>query len=177
MKLRLFLVVASLGLALRPAGVAGADSAPHPRSPIADLAGFVGGVWTGDLPPEKDGAKMQIELRFAWTEDRQSLRFESAFVHGGKRSPYTSGMYAWNAASAKFVIFYTDFSGSLVQGPVARDGDFLVHDLTIVDAAGKPDVAQVRLHRTGPDDFTNTIFLRKNNAWEKFVEVHYHRVP
>jgi hypothetical protein len=175
MNLRPFLITAVLGLGAWPTLVPGAEPAATARSPIADLAGFVGGIWTGDLPPEKDGTKMQIELRFAWTEDRQSLRFESAFVHGGKRSPYTSGMYAWNAASAKFVMFYTDFSGSLVQGPVTRDGDFLVHDLTIIDAAGKADVAQVRLHRTSHDDFTNTIYLRKNDAWEKFVEVHYHR--
>lgn len=152
-----------------------AGSAPATPPPIADLAGFVGGTWTGDLPPEKDGPAMQIELRFAWTENRQSLHFESAFIRGGKHAPYTSGMYAWNAATGKFVIFYTDFSGSLVQGPVAREGDVLVHDLTIIDAAGKTDVAQVRLHRTAPDDFINTIFLRKNEAWEKFVEVHYHR--
>jgi hypothetical protein len=174
-KLRSFVALVALFSVALTVRLSGADAVPAAPAPITDLAGLVGGVWTGDLPPGKDGAPMQIELRFAWTEDKQSLRFESAFVRAGKKSPYTSGMYAWNPATGKYVIFYTDFSGSLVQGPVARDGEFLVHELTIIDAAGKPDVAQVRLHRTGPNDFINTIYLRKNDAWEKFVEVHYHR--
>ncbi|HVU18818.1 MAG TPA: hypothetical protein VHD32_18080 [Candidatus Didemnitutus sp.] len=177
MKLRSFLLPYSTILAVLALRVAAADSKPVAPPPITELAGFVGGVWMGDLPPEKDGPQMHIELRFAWTDDKQSLRFESAFVRGDRKSPYVSGMYAWNPGTKKYVIFYTDFSGSLVQGPVAKEDDVLVHDLTIVDATGKADAAQVRLHRTGPDDFINTIFVRKNDAWEKFVEVHYHRTP
>jgi hypothetical protein len=165
-----------LAPAVLSAADAGVDAKPvAPDSPYAVMASFPGGVWSGDLPAEKDGPQMKIELRFAWTENRQGLRFDSTFVQGSKRQPYTSGMYVWNPATKKFVIFYTDHSGSLVEGPVALEGNVLVHELTIIDAAGKVDVAQVRLTKVNPDLFVNTIYLRKNGAWEKFVEVHYER--
>jgi hypothetical protein len=177
-KLRPFVPLLTMALALatcRAAETAATDEKPGLASPLTVLESFAGGVWSGDLPAEKDGPQMKIELRFAWAENKTGLRFDSAFVRGGKRTPYSCGMYAWNAATRKFVIFYTDNSGSLVAGPVTQEGNVLVHELTITDAAGKIDVAQVRLTKVSADAFTNTIFLQKNGAWEKFVEVHYER--
>jgi hypothetical protein len=171
---RLTLLLALI-LGVRPLALA-ADAKPAvPESPLAPLASLVGGVWSGDLPPDKDGSPMKIVLQFAWAENKQGVRFDSSFVQGSKRSPYTSGMYGWNGATRKLVIFYTDMSGSLVEGPVSLDGDVLVHELTITDKSGKVDVAQVRLARVNADVFTNTIFLRKDGAWVKFVEVRYER--
>jgi hypothetical protein len=171
---KLQLVVALLLTFAVPPSIRAAEPAPA-ATPLATLASFVGGVWSGDLPREKDGPEMKIELRFTWAENKRALRFDSFFVQGDKRSPYTSGMYGWNPATKKFVIFYTDNSGSLVEGPVTPVGDMLVHELTIIDAKGKVDTALVRLARESADAFTNTIYLRKNDAWEKFVEVHYVR--
>jgi hypothetical protein len=173
MKIAQLLVTLILAV-LAPSVLSAAEPAPA-ANPLAPLASFVGGVWSGDLPREKDGPEMKIELRFAWAENKRALRFDSSFVQGDKRAPYTSGMYGWNPATKKFVIFYTDNSGSLVEGPVTPEGDVLVHELTIIDAKGKVDTALVRLARESADAFTNTIYLRKNDAWEKFVAVHYVR--
>jgi hypothetical protein len=144
-------------------------------SPYAVLESFVGGVWSGALAPQKDGIPLRIELRFAWAENKQGMRFDSSFVKGEKRAPYTSGMYAWNAAKGKLVIFYTDSSASLSEGTIVQEENVLVHDFTVSNKDGTIDTARVRLTKVNADVFTNEIFLLKNDAWVKIVEVRYER--
>jgi hypothetical protein len=142
--------------------------------PLAPLASLIGGLWVGDLPP--DGKMpMKIELRFAWAENKQAVRFDSAFVQGDKRSPYTSGMYVWSPAKGKIGIIYTDFSGSLTEGTITPEGGVLVNDLLVSHPDGKIDAVRVRLTKVGPDEFTNEIFVQKDGAWAPFVTVRYVR--
>jgi len=155
-----------------PAAVAKPKAAP---SPYAALESFVGGRWVAALPADKDGNAMRIELRFAWAENRQGVRFDSAFVSGEKRAPYTSGLYGWDGAKGKLVIFYMDSSGSLTEGPVTQEGDVLVHELTVTDKAGKLELVRVRLTKVSADVFTNDIFVQKDGAWAKVVAVRYER--
>ncbi|MDB6113626.1 MAG: hypothetical protein JWQ62_571, partial [Lacunisphaera sp.] len=117
----------------------------------------------------------KIELRFAWAENKQAVRFDSFFVQGDKRSPYTSGLYVWNPAKAMIGIVYTDFSGSLTEGTITREAEVLVNDLLVTHPDGKTDPVRVRLTKAGSDAFTNEIFVEKNGAWVPFVTVHYVR--
>jgi hypothetical protein len=156
------------------------DAAPAAApavSPYAFLAPFVGGVWLGPLPAGKDGVARSIELHFAWTENRHGIRFASAIDNGTKRAPYVSGMYAWNAAKGKLEMFYTDASGSLVEGVVTQDGDVLVHDLTETNSDGTVDKVRVRLTKNDDDTFTNEIFILADGTYGKIAEVKYERAP
>ena len=144
------------------------------ESPLAPLASLVGGLWVGDLPPQGD-VPMKIELRFSWAENRQAVRFDSNFVQGEKRTPYTSGLYVWNPAREKIGITYTDFSGSLTEGTITREGVVLVNDLMVTHPDGKSEPVRVRLTKAGTDAFTNEIFVEKNGAWVPFVTVRYVR--
>jgi len=156
-----------------------AADAPPPKagSPLAPLTPLAGGLWIGsDLTPAKDGAPaLHIELRMAWTENRQGLRFDSTFVQGDKRRPYTSGLYAWDAARQKIIILYVDGEGSLTQGTVTPEGDTLVHELTVTEASAKTYPVLVRLQKSGPDVFINNILLQKDGKWAPFVSVRYER--
>ena len=152
-----------------------ADAKPAP-SPLEPLASLVGGVWVAQMEPAKDAVPaLTLELRFAWTDNHQSIGFASAWVRGEKRKAYTDGFYAWNAAQQKIAIVYTDAGGSLVEGLITRDGEALVNDLTSTGPDGKTDLIQVKLTKDGPDAFTNAIFLRKDGAWAPFVTVRYER--
>ena len=163
-------------VALLVAGSLWADEAKSaPASPFAAVESLVGGVWVAPMPGPKDQPPLSLELRFAWTENRQSIRFESAWVRGDKRKAYTDGFYAWNAAKQKLAIFYTDAGGSLTEGLITPDGDALVNDLVSTAPDGKAELIQVRLTKNGPDAFTNAIFLQKDGVWTPFVTVRYER--
>jgi hypothetical protein len=172
-----FVAVLLVGLftSLLPAAEAPKASPKSEPSPLAVLASFVGGTWTGALPADPDGSVLKIEMRFTWAENKQAVRFDSSFVKGDKRAPYSSGLYAWNAAKKKLVIVYTDSSGSLSEGTIAPEGDALVHDLTVTSRTGATDSVQARLTKSGNDVFTNAIFVQKDGAWNKIVEVRYER--
>src|SRR3954470_14083073 len=83
------------------------SAADHP-STLAPVAELVGGTWLADVPSPNGGAGLQLEANFEWAENGQAIRFHSSWVRDGKKSPYTSGFYAWNAAKKKIAIFYTD---------------------------------------------------------------------
>lgn len=128
------------------------------------------------MEPAKDAVSaLTLELRFAWTDNHQSIGFASAWVRGEKRRAYTDGFYAWNAAKQKVAIYYTDGGGNLVEGLITRDGEAFVNDLTSTGPDGKTDLIQVRLTKDGTDAFTNAVFLQKDGAWTPFVSVRYER--
>ena len=148
---------------------------PAPESPLAPLASLVGGVWIGDVPVPKDAAPLKLEARFAWTENRQGVSFDSVFVRGDKRTPYTSGLYAWDGGRGKIVIFYVNNDGDLTEGVITPDHGALLNDLKVTEPGGKTYPVQVRLTKAGADAFTNEIFLQKDGAWVPFVTVRYER--
>ena len=162
------------GMCLFLAGAAFAAETPS-ASPLAPVESLVGGLWVASLPSPKDQPPLQLEARFAWTENGKAIHFESTWVHGDKRKPYTDGFYAWNAAKQKIAIFYTDSGGSLVEGLITLDGGTLVNDLVSTEPDGKTTPIQVKLTKDGPDVFTNAIFLQKDGAWAPFVSVRYER--
>jgi hypothetical protein len=160
-----------LTLALR------ASDAPAsaPTSPLAPLESLIGGVWIGSLPVPAGKPPVQIELTFSWTENHRAIRFDSAFVGKDKRQPYTSGLYAWDGAKGKLVIFYVSNAGELTEGVITPEGDTLVNELTVTEPGGTTYPVKVRLTKAGPDVFTNEIFLMKDKEWAPFVTVKYER--
>jgi len=151
------------------------DVKPTSASPFAPLESLVGGVWLASLPTPKDQPPVRIELRFVWAENKRAIRFESAFLRGDKRQPYTDGFYAWNAAKQKLAIYYTDSGGNLTEGLITPEGETLVNDLVSTGPEGKIEPIRVRLTKDAADAFTNAIFLQKDGAWASFVTVRYER--
>jgi len=149
--------------------------APVPESPLAPLASLVGGLWVGDVPVPKGATPLKLEARFVWTENHRAIHFESVFVTSTKRTPYTSGLYAWDGAKGKLVIFYVNNDGDLTEGVIVPEGETLVNDLTVTEPSGKTYPVRVRLTKVGDDGFNNAIFLLKNNEWVPFVTVKYER--
>jgi hypothetical protein len=152
-----------------------ADAQPAPDSPLAPLESLVGGVWVAQMPVPKDQPPVQLELRFAWADNHQAIRFSSAFVRGDKRKAYTDGFYAWNAAKQKIAIYYTDAGGNLTEGLITTEGGVFVNDLVATGPDGKAEPIQVKLTKDGADAFTNAIFLQKDGAWAPFITVRYER--
>ena len=167
------LLVMAAGARAADSAATVAPAAPPPASAALDW--LAGGVWTAALPPDQKGNVTKIELTVTHPETRQGLRFDSAFVIGGQRRPYTSGMYAWNAAKQKFAIFYTDSSGSLSAGDVTPAEGVFVHEFTATDRAGKVENIRVRLTHDSATTFTNEIFVEQDGAWAKIVSVKYER--
>ncbi|HET7537021.1 MAG TPA: hypothetical protein VFJ90_11235 [Candidatus Didemnitutus sp.] len=148
---------------------------PAAPSPDAALDWFLGGTWIATLPPRKDGTPVRIELNFTKPDNKNGVRFESSFFFGDKRAPYTCGMYAWNAVRQKYVIFYTDSSGSVTTGDVTLEGALWLHELTASAKSGKAEPIQVRLTKVSADAFTNDIYIQKDGAWTPFISVRYER--
>jgi hypothetical protein len=146
-------------------------------SPYAALEPLIGGSWSGALPAGADGVGRKIDLHFAWTENKQGIRFASTIVKGARRVPYVSGMYAWNASKKKLEMFYTDSSGSLTEGTVSQEGNALVHELTEANSDGTVDTVRVRLAKVDDDTFTNEIFILADGNYGKIAEVKYEREP
>jgi hypothetical protein len=167
-----FRLIVFLLLLLLPCLARAASPTDAPFEPIAFL---VGGVWRGDLPPARDGAKMAIELRAAWLPNHQGIRFDGSFVTDGQRRPYTSGSYFWNPAKRQLVFSYSDNDGSLVEGTVANDAGALRHDFTVIHADGKVEQARAIITPSAPNRYTNDIMVEKNNSWQKMVSVAYTR--
>lgn len=173
------LIVLTLTLASGASNHAAEPTAPAAKatvvSPYAPVDFLVDGLWIATLPPNENGVSLRIELRFSVPENHEGIRFDSAWVNGDKRAPYTSGMYAWDGAKEKLVIFYTDSRGGLTQGTVAQEDNVLVHELTVTSKDGKTEPIRVRLTKENSNEFTNEIFTMKDGAWAKFVEVSYKR--
>ncbi len=166
-------ILALLLLLGSPLALRAADAAP--ASPYAPIAWLAGGTWKAALPPRPDGTTVGIELRVERPANGQGLRFDSSFLFGGKPSPYSSGMYAWDAAKKKFAIFYTDSHGALSAGDVTLEGGVLVHEMTVAEADGTISPVRVRMKQTAPDAYTSEIYVQKDGAWTLFVTVHYER--
>ncbi|HWA28150.1 MAG TPA: hypothetical protein VG734_21040 [Lacunisphaera sp.] len=147
-------------------------AAPSPYGPIEWLAG---GLWKATLPPAQDGSTVAIELVATVPANRHGVHLESTWVIGDKRRPYVSGMYAWDAAKKKFAIFYTDSSGALSAGDVAFEEGVLVHEMKVSEPNGNVSPVRVRLTKTGPNAFTNDIYVQKDGTWTQFVSVKYVR--
>jgi len=163
-------------LALAPSLASAGRAADAPgASPYAMLESLVGGTWVATLPGPKDAPPRSLVLRMAWNENKQGVRFDSSWVVGEKTTPYTSGMYAWNAVKKSLVMFYTDSGATLAEGAVTIEGNVLVHDLTMANRDGSTDQVRVRLTKVDRDTFTNEIFIQKDGAWAKIVEVKYER--
>jgi hypothetical protein len=151
----------------------GADqSTAEQLSPIRFLAG---GVWSGELPAASGSARMTIELKAQFTPNNQALRFDSAFVSDGKRMPYTSGSYFWNAAKHRIVFMYADGEGTLTEGEVFIDNPGLRHEFTLTDTHGKVEKARAIITPHLPDTYTSDIFVEKEGAWSKMASVTYRR--
>jgi hypothetical protein len=170
------LPVAWLGICISiQIGCAAEQKSPQ-ASPLSPIAFLVGGTWTAKLPKGPPGAPSSIETHFDWGANHQNIRFDSYFVSGEKRFPYTSGMYGWNPGKRKIVFWYSDSEGSLHEGAVTKEGLVLVQDFTITDKDGKVTNARSRLTQPGPDAFNNEILVAKEGGeWQRIVEVKYER--
>lgn len=144
-------------------------------SPFTPIVFLVGGVWRGDLPPAPDGKKMSIELRCDWAANHQGIRFDGAFVIDGKRMPYTSGIYNWDASKQELVFTYADAEGGLIQGAVTLEHGTLVHNFTSTDNLGKIEKARAIITPLGSDSYMNDIFVEKDGTWKQVVSVTYER--
>jgi hypothetical protein len=140
---------------------------------LATLGFLAGATWRGELPPTSNGQKAGIEARFEWTENHQGIRFDSAWLVGGKKIPYTSGVYLWNPQLKQIAITYSDDEGALTTGTVSLAGEVFAHDLQVIYPSGKIEKIQTKLTHSGSDIFTNAIYRLKDGHWDKFVEVHY----
>ena len=164
------LFILAWGLAVQAAEEKSAAPAP-----LAPLASLVGGTWVASVPTPAGNPPVKIELHFDWTENRQAIRFDSAFVSGDKKRPYTSGLYGWNAAKGKIAIFYMDSGGSLTEGDIGLEDGVLVNELRSTELSGKVSPIRVFLTKLGEDAFTNDIYVQKDGAWAPFVKVRYER--
>jgi hypothetical protein len=178
MQTALFCIL-SFALASTIATAKDADKAARPvdssASPCAPIAFLVGGTWHGQVPPGPNGQKVEIESKADWTANHQGIRFDSTFVIDGKRSPYASGMYAWNPAKKQLVVLYSDSEGSLADGAITIKNDVLVHDFSVTEKDGKISKIQARVTPQGPNAYLNEIYQWKHGHWEKLVSVHYER--
>ncbi|MEP6809911.1 MAG: hypothetical protein ABI992_06685 [Chthoniobacterales bacterium] len=176
-RLPCLLVLNLIAVTLASLTAPAAEPTPDPTvaSVYAPIAPLIGGMWRGDLPPGPNGTKVEIELKADWAANHQGIRFDGAFVVNGRRSPYTSGMYAWNPVNKHLSFFYTDDDGNLIEGGVTMENGVLVHNFTIAETKGTTSKVQARITFAGPDTFTNEILKWKDEKWEKFVTVRYQR--
>ena len=144
-------------------------------TPLSPVASLVGGVWLADLPVKEGQSPTQLEARFSWAENKQAIRFSSAFIRDGKTSPYTDGFYAWNAVKGKLTIYYTDSKGGLTEGLISDEGSSLVCDLTVFEQNRETTPVRVRTTKIGDDVFTNEVMLKKDGEWARLVMVRYVR--
>jgi hypothetical protein len=138
---------------------------------------FLIGAWRGELPAQPDGQKMAVESKFDWTANHQGIRFESVWLIGDKRYPYTSGMYVWDPEKNRPIITYVDGEGTLTTGTVEISGDVYQHELHVVEAGGKAELVRATVHQVDETTYTNTIFIMKDGKWTKFAEVKYVKIP
>ena len=166
---------ACLGLLALVGAACAAETPAAATNNFSPIAFLVGGVWRGELPPGPGGQKVVVESKFEWTANHQAIRFESAWLIGGQRRPHTAGMYVWNPEKRQLAIFYSDAEGSYTEGLVEVTRDACLHTLRVISKAGVVESVQTRLTHPGANAFANEIFTRKNDRWEKLVEVHYTR--
>jgi hypothetical protein len=143
---------------------------------LASLGFLTGGTWQADLPPDANGQKAGIEARFEWTQNHQGIRFDSEWLVGDKKYPYTSGVYLWNPQLKQIVISYSDADGALTTGTVSQADEVFEHQLQVIYPSGKVEKVQTKLTHSGSSSFTNAIYRLKDGQWDKFVEVNYNKV-
>lgn len=151
------------------------EARPAAQSLLAPIAYLVDGTWIGRLPADSKKPQASIEMQFAWTANHQAISFNSYFVQGENRSPYTSGMYGWHPGRKKIAFWYTDSEGSLHEGTVAGGAEPLLQEFSITDKNGKVTMARSRLTHVDTNVFTNEISVQKDGDWKKIAEVRYER--
>ena len=173
--MKLLVLLTRLALPLVLANAKGAEATPPTASPYAPITFLVGGVWRGELPTAPDGKKMSIELRCDWAANHQGIHFDGTFLIDGKRAPYTSGSYNWDAAKRRIVFRYSDAEGNLTDGAVELENGALVHNFNIAKSDGSLEIARAVITPNGADAYTNDIFVTKDGSLQKMVSVQYKR--
>jgi hypothetical protein len=146
-----------------------------PVSPFEPIAFLVGGVWRAQLPPNGNGTRPSIELRCDWSANHQGIRFDGTVVVNGKRAPYTSGIYNWNAAKRQLVFVYSDAEGNLTEGAIDMENGALIHNFTVTDVRGKIEKARAIITPKTQNTYTNEILVEKNGSLQRLVSVDYAR--
>ena len=64
----------------------------------------------------------------------------------------------------------------MTTGTVSLADEVFAHDLQVVYPSGQLEQVQTKLTHSGNSSFTNAIYRLKDGHWDKFVEVHYHKL-
>jgi hypothetical protein len=140
------------------------------------LRSYVGGTWSGPIPPGPDGVAQRFEIQFLWANNLTGFRFESAIVRGEQRLPWNSGMYGWNPATGKWSFVQTNANGALQSGTMHPEGEAgLASEVDWIDADGKSTPTRSVLKRESPDICSTTFYQLKDGAWKLTSEVRLER--
>lgn len=85
---------------------------------------------------------------------------------GGKKYPYTSGIYLWNPQLKQIVISYSDAEGALTTGTVSLADEVFAQDLQVVYPSGQIEKVQAKLTHSGSDRYVNAIYRLKDGHWD-----------
>jgi hypothetical protein len=147
---------------------------PAPPAPLAPLAFLTTHEWTAKLPDGADGRKVSIHARFAWAENRQSIRISNQFIVNGKAAPYIDGLYVWNPQKRAILFWYSDAEGNLSEGTVTISDGKLVHEFQEIHADGKAESFVARVTPLGNNaGWDNEILARKDGGLTPVVNVRY----
>jgi hypothetical protein len=87
-------------------------------------------------------------------------------VVGGKKYPYTSGIYLWNPQLKQIVISYSDAEGALTTGTVNLANEVFAQDLQVIYPSGQIEKVQAKLTHSGSDRYVNAIYRLKDGHWD-----------
>ena len=170
-RLALALIPVTAAFATTPARAqAGAAAAP---GPLAPLAHWVGGEWTGqfELP---GGRKLTLVRTYQWSFDQRLLVGRSFGEVEGRRRQSRETHFFWNPATQRIEFHdFLDQGGGYGAGVVElRDG--AIHmDVKIVGNPGHPDW-RARITESGDDQLIEVEAL-KDGQWGPFGKYAYRR--
>jgi len=131
------------------------------------------GVWVGRVVQAGQG---DLEMRFAWADNAEGLRFSTGIVRDGRRSPLTNGFYGWNGAKKAFEFLGTTNDGRMRNGTITFQGATMTDEFTTTAPDGTIQRGRAVTTQTGADTLRQEGFFRqKNGEWTKYSEQTFER--
>ena len=157
------------------AAAAHAQAAEKKAKPIAGVEWLIGGVWTADASKMGDGMK-RIETRYVWSDNNAFVRFTTHFVSDKGTAKTYDGNFFFDPEKAGLAMWYMDYANTIIQGPIAIDGETTKFSFRAKDFEGKTADMEVNVVRKTNDKYQWTLAEKSGDSWKQLATLEYVRV-
>jgi len=158
--------------AIAPAPTSGTSTN---TSSYAAFEPYVGGTWSGSLPPDSDGLPKRMERSYTWLDNKEGIKIEGTDYKGDEVISRLEGLIVWNAAKGRWNLQATVSNGTVMQNTLYLDGDTLVSEISQMTKAGDVFKGHGRLRLMSPNVSSYEMSALQNGELHEVLDIRLER--